>query len=119
MARKINLEGVKVIAGFLLCILGLVWAGGPPFVIVCVHHFERGCPILAFFARVGGCVHWVVRFFSGVINTLRRHSSLPPFANAAKDGAPTLLVVPARSTAWATRLVGRSARAGSKSWMLL
>jgi len=29
---------------------------------------------------------------------------LPPFAKSAKDGAPTVLVVFARSKAWATRL---------------
>jgi len=36
---------------------------------------------------------------------LRRHSRLPPFAKCAKDGAPTLLVMPARSRARATRPV--------------
>jgi hypothetical protein len=30
-------------------------------------------------------------------------SWFPPFANCAKDGAPSVLFVPARSKAWATR----------------
>jgi len=28
--------------------------GWPTFTIICVRHSNRGCPILAFFARVGG-----------------------------------------------------------------
>jgi hypothetical protein len=35
--------------------------GWPSFNDFCVHHFHRGCPILAFFARVGGddaCTTW-------------------------------------------------------------
>jgi hypothetical protein len=38
--------------------------------------------------------------------TMRMRSWFPPFANCAKDGAPTALVMPARSKAWATRHLG-------------
>ena len=34
---------------------------------------------------------------------LRMRSWYPPFAENVKDGAPTVLVMPARSKAWATR----------------
>src|SRR5208282_4770756 len=35
---------------------------------------------------------------------LRIRSWFPPFANYAKDGAPTVLVIPAKSKVWATRV---------------
>jgi hypothetical protein len=35
---------------------------------------------------------------------MRMHFRVPPFAKNAKDGAPMLLVMPAKSKAWATRL---------------
>src|SRR6202162_1755135 len=34
---------------------------------------------------------------------MRKHFRVPPFAKNAKDGAPILLVMPAKSKAWATR----------------
>src|SRR5713101_7941510 len=36
------------------------------------------------------------------VATRRRHSRIPPFAKNAKDGPPTVLLMPARSKAWAT-----------------
>jgi hypothetical protein len=35
---------------------------------------------------------------------MRKHFRVPPFAKNAKDGPPILLVVPAKSKAWATSL---------------
>jgi hypothetical protein len=34
---------------------------------------------------------------------MRKHFRVSPFAKNAKDGAPILLVMPAKSKAWATR----------------
>src|SRR5579872_914115 len=65
-------------------------AGGPPLMIFHVRHSNRGCPILAFFARVGSdaaCATGLVTTQPGSTN-LRLHSRLPPFVNCAKDGAP-------------------------------
>src|SRR5260370_26452868 len=36
------------------------------------------------------------------VATRRRHSRIPPFAKNGKDGPPTVLLIPARSKAWAT-----------------
>ena len=35
---------------------------------------------------------------------MREHFRVPPFTKNAKDGAPTPLVMPAKSKTWATRL---------------
>jgi hypothetical protein len=79
----------------------------------CVSHFQRGCPILAFFARACpersrrggpqcGGRDWLI--CRGIINrTLRKHSRLPTFAQNAKDRG-THRVHDARSRAWATHL---------------
>src|SRR6185437_8005273 len=74
-------------------------AGGPPFMIFRVRHSNRGCPILAFFARVGrdaARTTGLVTTQSGSTN-LRLHSRLPPFANYAKNGAPALYAPSRRS----------------------
>jgi hypothetical protein len=34
---------------------------------------------------------------------MREHFRVPPFTKNAKDGAPTPLVMPAKSKTWATR----------------
>ena len=34
---------------------------------------------------------------------MREHFPVPPFTKNAKDGAPTPLVMPAKSKTWATR----------------
>jgi len=44
---------------------------------------------------------------------MRKHFRVPPFAKNAKDGAPILLVMPAKSKAWATRHLPRQHRRAS------
>jgi hypothetical protein len=38
---------------------------------------------------------------------MREHFRVPPFTKNAKDGAPTPLVMPAKSKTWATRQLAR------------
>src|SRR5580698_6111334 len=64
-----------------------ITGGWPSFSDACLHHFHRGCPILAFFARVGGDAAWA---FLPVLGNGRRHFQLRPFAKNAKDGHPAL-----------------------------
>ena len=40
----------------------LVVAGGPPLTTIYVQRFYRGCPTLAFFARVGGDDAYAIGF---------------------------------------------------------
>ena len=41
-------------------------------------------------------------FVTSAQTRLRMRSWFPPFANCAQDGAPAVLVIPAKSKAWAT-----------------
>lgn len=74
----------------------------PIFNDLCIRRSHRGCPILAFFARVGGDAADATL---PVLHKsrLRMRSGYPPSAKNAKDGAPTVSGMPARSRAWATR----------------
>src|SRR5450631_1063051 len=68
-------------------------AGGPS---LHLHHSHGGCPILAFFARVGDSV-WAIlpaQLLSVLHHPLCMPSSYPPFAYA-KDGAPASVVASA------------------------
>jgi hypothetical protein len=84
-----------------------------------MHHFCRGCPILAFFARVGAGVACTILFviserpephlaLHSVAIHLCRRFQLPPFAKNAKDGAPTFVGDDTKIKAWATRQLARS-----------
>jgi hypothetical protein len=82
----------------------VLFGGWPSFHDCCVRHSDRGCPILAFFARVAAMLHrYLIGYDATWINNLRLHFRLPPFAKNAKDGAPIFLLMTGRSKAWATR----------------
>ncbi len=70
--------------------------GWPSFSSFLVPFRNCGCPVLAFFARAGrDAAHTTL--VPSAETALRMRSWFPPFANCAKDGAPPVLVVPARS----------------------
>ena len=79
-----------------------------------------GCPVLAFFATAGSdAAHTTL--VPSAETALRMRSWFPPFANCAKDGAPPVLVVPARSKAGppATPTLGDTTheRVGHPPWV--
>src|SRR6266496_2603868 len=79
-------------------------AGGPAFDSVCLCHHIRGCPVLAFFARAGTMLLTQYLPPSGPV------FAFLPFPNCAQNRRIHLLLMPARSKAWAT-----PASAASKS----
>ena len=85
------------------------WGAGPPLLLVsCFDCFEKGCPILAFFARVGGKA--ACSESGGVPRTSVVEKSTPlanggvddvppTLRKSAKDGTPPEVATPARSKA--------------------
>jgi hypothetical protein len=71
--------------------------------LVCAIYGE-GASSLRFFCKGGWRCCRPNRFDSSRPTPLRLRSWLPPFAKCAKDGAPTVLPLPARSQAPGTRL---------------
>jgi hypothetical protein len=76
-------------------------AGGPLLAISLVHHFQQWVPHPCVFCKGGPrcCVRYLIVTTPHGSTNLRMHSRLPPFAKNAKDGAPTVLLMPASSKA--------------------
>ena len=65
----------------------------------------KGAPSLRFLQgrRAAMLLYYLICYAAAPSAThLRKHSRLPPFAKSAKDGAPHVLLLPAKSKAWAT-----------------
>ena len=93
----------------------IAWATRPTRCDFCMHHFQRGCPILAFFARVGSDAASAIQFVGGGIKALGACIPDSRPCRERKSGPPTVVLMPARSIAWATRHSERGRRPGEES----
>ena len=74
-----------------------LWAGWPTFSDFCVDHFQGGAPSLRFLQGWGGDAAYAILFVTqraARSTHRRRHFRVPPFAKNAKDGAPSVLLMP-------------------------